>query len=423
MQMTSTGMVAAFQSTQVRVIQDIPVTLLHPHPDNDQSRIEPGNDLEEMIQQIRVAGIILTPLLVTPLRDREGEYTILAGHRRWAAARVLGWATVPAAVEDNPRLSPAEIALIENQMRKDMSPVAVARRYQALVDLGWTQQQIAASQAKSQTHVSTRLALLRLPEALHPLVGDTITIDEANEALKRTPAPILERAAQIMTRGPGTSFQAALEEARREDNARVSEQKAQQWAASNKGAKYVPHAELAQAAPVRTQLHPEWQRKQIAAAREADTLVVTGATWGGEPEFYTTVARREVTKDETRSKRQAEEARWPFLVTLVRQSPSRDDWRRMATAYMLTPVKVDESARAILRRLAKDHGLPPVRDSWTGATHDGLSDQQATWVIGVVCAESIVRFNPQSTSPLATWYTTLLSTTGYTPDPTERSDS
>jgi len=131
-------------------------------PNAAQPRTSFDDDsLHELAASIREAGI-LQPIVVRPLA--EGTYEIIAGERRWRAAKIAGLATVPILVRSAGRQDQLEWALIENIQREDIAPLECARAYKRLVDeFGLTQEEVADKVGKSRTSVTNTLRLLRLP--------------------------------------------------------------------------------------------------------------------------------------------------------------------------------------------------------------------------------------------------------------------
>ncbi|MDD3000086.1 MAG: ParB/RepB/Spo0J family partition protein, partial [Candidatus Riflebacteria bacterium] len=114
---------------------------------------------------------ILQPLLVRPLL--EGGYQIVAGERRWRAARMAGVQTVPALVRDLSDEEVMQLALIENLQREDLNPLEEAQGYQSLMDsYGYTQESVAKSVGRSRPAVANALRLLSLPQEIQKLISD-----------------------------------------------------------------------------------------------------------------------------------------------------------------------------------------------------------------------------------------------------------
>lgn len=148
-------------------VQEIAIGDIDPNPDQPR-RTFPEESLVQLAQSIQEQGV-LQPLLVAP--GDFGRYLLVAGERRWRAARRAGLETVPCIVRS---LSPAqqmEIALIENLQREDLNPLEVAQGIQSLMkEFGYTQEQVAQRLSKSRPAVANLLRLLSLPEEVMELI-------------------------------------------------------------------------------------------------------------------------------------------------------------------------------------------------------------------------------------------------------------
>ena len=138
-------------------------------PDKEQPRKTfPEEALGELAASIAQHGV-LQPLVVRP--NPLGGYRIIAGERRWRAARLAGLTEVPAIVKDVTDAEAMEIALIENLQREDLDPIEEAFGYRQLIDsCGYTQEQAAQRLGKSRTGVTNSLRLLNLEEPVRELV-------------------------------------------------------------------------------------------------------------------------------------------------------------------------------------------------------------------------------------------------------------
>lgn len=141
----------------------------------EPNRNQPRKDFDEealadLADSISQHGI-LQPLLVRPLL--EGGYQIVAGERRWRAARMAGVQTVPALVRDLSDEEVMQLALIENLQREDLNPLEEAQGYQSLMDsYGYTQESVAKSVGRSRPAVANALRLLSLPQEIQKLISD-----------------------------------------------------------------------------------------------------------------------------------------------------------------------------------------------------------------------------------------------------------
>jgi ParB family chromosome partitioning protein len=138
----------------------IPIDKLDPNP--DQPRTEIG-DLTELTASIREKGV-LEPLLVKPTL---GRWMIIAGERRWRAATAAGLTELPCIEMDVDESAVAEIALIENMQRKDLTPWEEADGLRALCErFGYTHEDVARKVGKSRSTVTEALSIASMPESI-----------------------------------------------------------------------------------------------------------------------------------------------------------------------------------------------------------------------------------------------------------------
>jgi len=145
----------------VNELLELPVEAIHPNPRQPRKRFdgEAGTGLTESVKR---QGII-SPLLVRP--RRAGGYELIAGERRWRAARDAGHATVPAVVREADDRDTLVLGLIENVAREQLSPVEEARAYAVLLDeFGLALGEVAERVGRSKPSVSNRIRLLDLPD-------------------------------------------------------------------------------------------------------------------------------------------------------------------------------------------------------------------------------------------------------------------
>ena len=149
--------------------QEIDIGELDPNPDQPR-RVFPAESIAQLAASIREQGV-LQPILVTPTPG--GRYRIVAGERRYRAAREAGLERVPCVVRELDATQQMEIALIENLQREDLNPMDAAQGIRALMDqCGYTQEQAAERLGKSRPAVANLLRLLTLPEDIAALVRD-----------------------------------------------------------------------------------------------------------------------------------------------------------------------------------------------------------------------------------------------------------
>lgn len=126
--------------------------------------------LNELAESIRQNGL-LQPLVVRPLSN--GRYQIVAGERRWRAARLAGLTELPVVIMPLSDDKAMELALIENLQREDLTPVEEAKGYRALMDsFGLTQEEVARRVSKSRPAVANSLRLLNLPDEVLQMLSD-----------------------------------------------------------------------------------------------------------------------------------------------------------------------------------------------------------------------------------------------------------
>jgi ParB family transcriptional regulator, chromosome partitioning protein len=142
-------------------LRELPVELIRPNPEQPRSRFDPAS-ISALAHSIETAGVV-QPLIVRPLAD--GSYELVAGERRWRAAREAGLAEVPAVVRDEGESERLQTALIENMAREDLNPVDEARACAALVeDLGLSKEELGRRVGRSRAAVSNLIRLLDLPD-------------------------------------------------------------------------------------------------------------------------------------------------------------------------------------------------------------------------------------------------------------------
>jgi ParB family chromosome partitioning protein len=108
---------------------------------------------------------VLQPIIVRESAALKGTYEIIAGERRWRAAKMAGLSEIPAVILDGDELKAAQVALIENVQRENLNPLEEANGYRLLIDrFGLTQEQVASQVGKSRSAVTNMLRLLDLPE-------------------------------------------------------------------------------------------------------------------------------------------------------------------------------------------------------------------------------------------------------------------
>ena len=170
----------------------LPISQVEPGLNQPRKRFEQGA-LDDLAESIRVHGII-QPLTVRRLAS--GYYQIIAGERRWRAAKAAGLQEVPAVIIEADDRKGMELGLIENLQREDLNPAEEARGYRTLMEeYGLTQEQVAQQMGKSRPAITNTLRLLALPdEVMHLLEEGTLSAGHAR-ALLSLPSPGLQREA------------------------------------------------------------------------------------------------------------------------------------------------------------------------------------------------------------------------------------
>src|SRR3954452_6892189 len=148
-------------------LRDVPVELVAPNPRQPRKRFD-DELLQGLADSVRERGVV-QPILVRPVAG--GTYELIAGERRWRAARLAGLEAVPALVRSRDDAEALEVALIENMAREDLNPMEEARACAALVEeLGLTREEVGRRIGRSRVAVSNLLRLLDLPDDVMTLV-------------------------------------------------------------------------------------------------------------------------------------------------------------------------------------------------------------------------------------------------------------
>jgi ParB family chromosome partitioning protein len=152
----------------------VPITQITPNPHQPRHRIE-AEALRELADSIKEHGII-QPLIVTPAPDSTDaapHYQLIAGERRWAAAKLAGLDRVPVIIRGASPQEMLELALVENIQRADLNPLEEASAYRSHMDeFGLTQEQVAARVGRDRTTITNALRLLKLPEDILTALAD-----------------------------------------------------------------------------------------------------------------------------------------------------------------------------------------------------------------------------------------------------------
>ena len=149
---------------------EVPIDAVLPNPYQPRTTLDQAK-LEQLAQSIRTHGII-QPLIVTESTDA-GRYVLIAGERRWRGARLAGLTSVPVVIKEAASQSLLELALVENVVRADLSPLEEATAYRQLVEeFGLTQASVAERVGRSRVSVTNTLRLLSAPEEVQQALED-----------------------------------------------------------------------------------------------------------------------------------------------------------------------------------------------------------------------------------------------------------
>ncbi len=163
---------------------DVPVVAIRANPHQPRMSFD-EESLAALTASVREVGV-LQPVLVR--QTGEGAYELIAGERRWRAAKRAGLPTIPAIIKDVSEHGRVEQALIENLHRQDLGPLEEAGAYQQLIeDFGLTHEQLSVRVGKSRAAITNALRLFQLPPAVQKLVADNQLTAGHARALLGTP--------------------------------------------------------------------------------------------------------------------------------------------------------------------------------------------------------------------------------------------
>jgi ParB family chromosome partitioning protein len=180
-------------------VRNVPLDRIEPNPAQPRMIIDPAA-LRELAASVREHGV-LQPVLVRPLDD--GRYQLIAGERRWRAARLAQQATVPAMIEEIDDDTALEISIIENLQREDLSPLEEAEMYRRMtVEHGYSVRKLAQKLGKDKGYIENRLRLSDAPAEVRDLVATRKdTLSHAYELLKVADPRKRKRLADQVARG------------------------------------------------------------------------------------------------------------------------------------------------------------------------------------------------------------------------------
>ncbi|OLC30691.1 MAG: hypothetical protein AUH81_19410 [Candidatus Rokubacteria bacterium 13_1_40CM_4_69_5] len=180
-------------SSATESLTEIPVDQIDANPRQPRKAFDPTS-LDELARSLKSAGMI-QPVVVR--RMPEGRWQLIAGERRWRAARQAGLERIPALVREATDAESLELALVENLLREDLNPMEEAEAYQQiLTEFGWTQEELAQRVGRDRSTIANCLRLLRLPRPIQEdLRAGRLTMGHARALLSLT-----DRAEQLKLR-------------------------------------------------------------------------------------------------------------------------------------------------------------------------------------------------------------------------------
>jgi ParB/RepB/Spo0J family partition protein len=163
-------------------VRTVPLDRIEANPENPRLVFETAA-LEELAASIREHGV-LQPILIRP--HGRNQYQLVAGERRWRAARLAGLASIPALIEELDDDTALEIAIIENLQREDLSPLEEASMYDRMIrDHGYSVRKLAQKLGKDKGYLENRLRLADAPKEIRDLVSlRKDTLSHAYELMK-----------------------------------------------------------------------------------------------------------------------------------------------------------------------------------------------------------------------------------------------
>jgi ParB family chromosome partitioning protein len=191
--------VATDMSDTASGLRVVPIEMIRPNPDQPR-RTFPSADMADLVASISEKGV-LQPLLVRPDSSRPGNWTIVAGERRWRAAQQAKLHELPVIIRDFTDEEMLQVGIIENIQRADLNPIEEARGYGQLIEqFGHTQEALAKVIGKSRPYIANALRLLSLPEEVQEhLASGRLTAGHARALITAADPKALAR--QVLERG------------------------------------------------------------------------------------------------------------------------------------------------------------------------------------------------------------------------------
>jgi len=164
---------AAPESLEGSVATDrvVPIEKISPNPDQPRRSFD-ASALDDLAASIKEKGII-QPLIVRPKAEKDGEFEIVAGERRWRAAQKAKLHNIPILVRNFTDIEVLEVAIIENVQRADLNPVEEAAGYSQLMEkFGHTQEKLSEVLGKSRSYIANSVRLLSLPTEVQTYLSE-----------------------------------------------------------------------------------------------------------------------------------------------------------------------------------------------------------------------------------------------------------
>jgi ParB family transcriptional regulator, chromosome partitioning protein len=177
------GALLSSTPTEADTLLEVGVEEIEPNP-NQPRKVFNANALDELTASIKASGVI-QPVIV---RRQGAGYQLVAGERRWRAARQAGLPRIPAILREVTDAESLELALVENLLREDLNPMEEAEAFdKLLVRFGWIQEELAQRVGKERSSIANALRLLRLPALIQDdLRAGRLTMGHARALLALT---------------------------------------------------------------------------------------------------------------------------------------------------------------------------------------------------------------------------------------------
>lgn len=186
-------------------VQELKISEIEPRADQPRKDFN-REALESLADSIANLGVI-QPIVVRENRSYPGTYEIIAGERRWRAAKMAGLSDIPAVILDSDDMKTAQVALIENLQRENLNAIEEAMAYVALIDrFDFTQEQIAKQVGKSRSAIANTVRLLDLPDSIADMVKEdklsagharTLLALESTEDMETAANRIIEKSLSV----------------------------------------------------------------------------------------------------------------------------------------------------------------------------------------------------------------------------------